>query len=462
MELKDDQLEQLNKEQLIEIIKELREIVVQLKDQLAKNSGNSGKPPSSDGLNKPRTQSLREKGKRASGGQPGHKGHQLEMTAQPDAIMAHAVDYCPHCATRLEGVAVSGIEKRQVVDVPVPRVQVTEHQGEIKHCPGCGQTVKAAFPMAVTAQVQYGPNLQAHMVYLHDYQLLPLARTAEVLEAVYGHRPSEAAILTASERLAGQIEGELAPIRQALSQSEGLHGDESGVRAAGSLRWLHVVSTDQWTLYSLHDKRGFEGMSAAGILPDFRGWVMHDGLEWYQQFKHCRHALCNAHHLRELRFIVEQYQQDWAEAMFKLLLDMKRQIDQGPVSPQARQQAEAEYTRLLQLGWDTNPQVLPTGKRGRKRRSPPQNLLRRLSDFRDQVLAFWRYPGIPFDNNQAERDLRMMKVRQKISGTFRSLQTAHLFCNLRSWLSTVRKQGFGIFDALCSAFANRPVLLPTP
>jgi transposase len=433
-----------------------------LEDQLAKNSGNSGKPPSSDGLKKQRTKSLREKGKRVSGGQSGHQGHQLEMTAQPDVIVGHALTSCPHCASRLEAVGVIGIEKRQVIDVPVPRVQVVEHQAEIKQCPGCGERVKAAFPAEVKAQVQYGPNLQAHMVYLHDYQLLPLTRTAEVLEAVYGHRPSEAAILTASQRLEKQIEGEMTPIRQALSQADCLHGDESGVRAAGRLRWLRVVSTSQWTLYSLHDKRGFEGMSAAGILPAFRGWVMHDGLEWYQQFKDCRHALCNAHHLRELRFVVEQYQQDWAEALFELLVDMKRQSEQGIVSPAAQQLAEAEYTRLLQLGWDSNPEVLQGGKRGRKRRSPPQNLLRRLSDYRDQVLAFWRYPGIPFDNNQAERDLRMMKVRQKISGTFRSLQTAHLFCNLRSWLSTLRKQGIGIFDALCSAFAHCPVLLPAP
>lgn len=469
MELKREQLEQLNKEQLIEMMEELQGIIARqgariqaLEDQLAKNSGNSGKPPSSDGLKKARRQSLREKGKRASGGQPGHAGHQLEMTARPDEIIRHGVACCPQCATRLDRVAVSGIEKRQVVDVPVPRVRVVEHQGEIKQCPGCGQVVKAAFPAGVKAQVQYGPNLQSHMVYLHAYQLLPLARTAEVLEAVYGHRPSEAAILTASQRLAGLLEREMAPIRQALSQSECLHSDESGVRAEGSLRWLHVVSTAKWTLYSLHDKRGFEGMSASGILPGFEGWVVHDGLEWYQQFSDCRHALCNAHHLRELRFIVEQYQQTWAEDLFTLLLDMKQQVEQGPVSPEAQQQAEAEYTRLLQLGWDSNPEVLPSGKRGRPKRSPPQNLLRRLSDYRHQVLAFWQHPGVPFDNNQAERDLRMIKVRQKISGTFRSLQAAHLFCHLRSWLSTLHKQGIGIFDALCSAFANRPVLLPTP
>jgi transposase len=462
MELKPDQLEQLNKAELIAIILELREIVVQLRDQLAKNSGNSGKPPSSDGLKKQRTKSLREKGKRASGGQSGHQGHQLEMTGQPDVIVGHALTSCPHCASQLEAVGVSGIEKRQVVDVPVPRVQVVEHQAEIKHCPRCGERVKAAFPAGVKTQVQYGPNLQAHMVYLHDYQLLPLTRTAEVLEAVYGHRPSEAAILTASQRLEQQIEGEMAPIRQALSQASCLHSDESGVRAEGRLRWVHVVSNAHWTLYTLHDKRGFEGMSASGILPDFNGCVVHDGLEWYQRFSQCQHALCNAHHLRELRFIVEQYQQSWAGDLFKLLLDMKQQVEQGTVSPESQQQAEAEYTRLLQVGWDTNPEILPTGKRGRKRRSPPQNLLRRLSDHRDQVLAFWRYPGVPFDNNQAERDLRMIKVRQKISGTFRSLQCAHRFCSLRSWLSTLRKQGVAIFDALCSAFAHHPILFPIP
>lgn len=469
MELKREQLEQLNKEQLVEIILQLQGIIAgqeariqALEDQLAKNSGNSGKPPSSDGLKKARTQSLREKGKRASGGQPGHKGHHLEIVAQPDAVIGHRVENCPHCATCLEGVAVTGMEKRQVVDVPVPRVQVVEHQGEIKRCPGCGQEVKAIFPAGVQAAVQYGPNLQAHMVYLHEYQLLPLERTAEVLEAVYEHRPSEAAILTASQRLESQLVGEMTPIRQALSQSERLHSDESGIRAAGCLRWVHVVSNPRWTLYTLHDKRGFEGMSASGILTDFKGCLVHDGLEWYQQFDQCQHALCNAHHLRELRFIVEQYQQPWAEAMFQLLLDMKAQLEQGPVSSAAQQQAEADYTRLLQLGWAANPEALPTGKRGRPKRSPPQNLLRRLSNHRDQVLAFWRHPGVPFDNNQAERDLRMMKVRHKISGTFRSLPHAHRFCHLRSWLSTLRKQGIAIFHALCSAFAHRPVLLPTP
>ena len=469
------QLEQLDKETLIDIILELRQklkeqaaLIQELRDQLAKNSRNSGKPPGSDGLNKPRRRSLRKKTGRRSGGQPGHKGHTLNMVEQADQIQIHEASTCPHCATDLKSVEPHAHEKRQVFDVPPVSIEVTEHQAEIKACPGCGQQVKAEFPRDVTQAVQYGPRLKAQAAYLNNYQLIPLARTCELLGDFYGHTPAEALVLNANASLVDQAEPSLATIKQQLIAADGVNFDESGLRVEGKLNWLHVASTDDLTYYAVHPKRGQEGMRAIGILSQFEGRAVHDHWKSYFTFQQCQHALCNAHHLRELQFVVDQYQQDWAQQMAHLLLDIKQEVraaplDQMALAPELLAHFKQRYDELIAQGLAVNPPPAdpPPKKRGRKKQSPPKNLLDRLQQFRPQVLAFMYDFRIPFDNNLAERDVRMVKIKQKVSGAFRTRTGAETFCAIRSYISTVRKHGHNVIDAIHDALTGFP-FIPYP
>lgn len=472
------QLEQLEKETLIAIIleleRQLREqaaLIQELRDQLAKNSQNSGKPPSSDGLKKPRTRSLRKKSGRRSGGQKGHQGHTLKMVEQPDQIQVYEASTCSHCATDLQSVEPCGYEKRQVFDVPPVRIEVTEHQAEVKTCPGCGQQVKGDFPSDATQPVQYGPRLKAQASYLNNYQFIPLARTCELLGDFYGHTPSEAFVLDANATLVDQAEPSLATIKQQLIAADVAHFDESGLRVEDRLNWLHVASTNQLTYYAVHPKRGQVGMKALGILPEFKGRAVHDHWKSYFTFDNCQHALCNAHHLRELQFVLDQYEQNWAREMAQLLLDIKDEVHEAPLnqttlSPELLAHFEQRYNELIAQGLEANPPPADPPpracgehsrtKRGRKKQSPPKNLLDRLQQFKPQVLAFMYDFRVPFDNNSAERDVRMVKVKQKVSGTFRTRTGAETFCAIRSYISTVRKHGRNVLDAIHDALTGNP------
>ena len=304
-----EQLTNLDPADLIAIILELRQVIAtqaqqikELQDQLAKNSRNSGKPPSSDGLKKPRTRSLRKKTGRRSGGQPGHQGHTLQMVESPDWVVTYPVAQCGHCASDLRAVAPHRVEKRQVFDIPPVQIEVTEHQAAIKCCPRCGAVVKGDFPPEVTQPVQYGPRIKAQAVYLNTYQLLPLARTCQLFEDFYGHAPSEGLLVAATTTFVEQVDPTLATIKAQIIAAAVAHADESGVRVAGRLHWLHVVSTKFLTHYAIHPKRGRIAMEAVGILAQLRGWVVHDGLASYFTFANFSHALCNVHHLRQLQF----------------------------------------------------------------------------------------------------------------------------------------------------------------
>jgi len=461
----------LSREDLWAMILELREVIAQqsqriqeLEDQIAKNSGNSGKPPSSDGLKKPKPKSQRQKGKRKSGGQKGHKGHTLEMVQHPDHIMSHVLTTCPHCQTDVSAVSVERVEKRQVFDLPEVRLEVTEHQGEVKTCPCCGAKAKARFPEGVDHAVQYGNRIKAQAVYLNTYQLLPLARIRELFRDCYGHAPSESVILGGLETVHERIQPTLAAIYTQLVNADVLHNDETGLRVEGKLHWLHVSSTKTLTHYAVHRKRGQEAMREMGILPQFKGVSVHDGWTSYFQFD-CDHALCNAHHLRELRFIEEQYQQAWASDMAQLLRDAKQEVaecteGQTALAPARIAHYHQQYERLLQQGFSANPtpETPPPKKRGRNKQSPPKNLLDRLQKYQQETLAFISDFRIPFDNNLAERDVRMMKVKQKISGTFRTQRGARLFCDIRAYISTVRKQRQSIIQALHHALLGQPFI----
>lgn len=348
-------------------------------------------------------------------------------------------------------------------DIRPVRVEVTEHRIEIKHCPGCGQEAKGVFPASVTQPTQYGTRLQTQAVYLNSYQFILLARTAELLTDFYGQAPSEAVIMAATDHLAAAVAPSLEVIKQRLVAADVAHFDESGLRIAGKLNWLHVASTPDLTCYHVDPQRGQSGMSAAGILTSFQGSAVHDHWASYASFTQCQHVFCNAHHLRELKFIHEQYQQTWAADMAKLLLDIKAEVAATPAPAMSLPTDRllhygAKYDELIAQGLSINPPPAATSspKRGRPKQSPPKNLLDRLQTHKAGVPAFMADFRIPFDNNLAERDIRMIKVKQKVSGSFRTTEGAATFADIRSYISTARKQGQRVFAAIHRAFDGLP------
>ena len=447
---------------------ELRAENAELRGRLGTDSHNSSKAPSSDGPeSRPRPKSRREPSGRKSGGQPGHVGQTLRQVETPDEIVVHAPLACRGCGQRLDEAAVVRRERRQVLDLPPVRVQVTEHQAETRRCAGCGVETSGPFPGGVEAPVQYGTGVASLAVYLNQEQLLPEERTCRVLAEVFGCPISEATL----ERAVGTCHAELAAveaaIKQGVTEAKVVHFDETGARLGGKRFWLHVASTARLTFYATHPKRGREAMDALGVLPAFRGRAVHDGLTSYRQYQDCTHALCNAHHLRELTFVEEQLKQAWAKDLKTLLLEIKQAVDEarehGLVAVPARAKADflSRYESILTDGARANPPPAPTGKRGRPKRGKAGSLVDRLRTHQAETLAFLEDFTVPFDNNQAERDIRMTKVRQKISGGFRTTTGADRFSRIRGYISTLRKQGIPTFAALANTLSGTPPMPAT-
>ena len=459
-------------DQMAELARQLAkqgEALQDLQARLAKNSGNSSKPPSSDGYGKvKRTASLRQSGDKPNGGQPGHEGHTLSAADTPDRTETHEADTCAHCQAALTAIASVGYEERQVFDIPAVRIEVTAHRAEIKVCPACGHANKGSFPESVRQAVQYGPMVHTWASYLTNQHHIPVERTTEIFEDLVQHRVSEGTVLKASEQLDRCIEPSTEAVKGLLRDAEVLHVDESGLRVTGKLHWLHVASTDRLTSYEVHAKRGHEAMDDAGILGAFTGTAVHDHWKPYFKYDECAHALCNAHHLRELRFIDKQYQQSWAKDMAELLLAIKAAVQATPepamsLAPPELEAFEKHYDEVVQSGFDANPAPVspPEGegrKRGRPKQPPAVNLLIRLRDFKGEVLAFMSDFRVPFDNNQGERDIRMVKVKQKVSGGFRTLEGAKRFGRIRGYISTARKHAKNVFEAIRDAFDGNPFI----
>jgi len=444
---------------LQEQVQELTQRVTQLEDQIAKNSRNSGKPPSSDGLNKPKPKSLRKKTGKKQGGQKGHKGHHLEKAEKPDHIIPIPVSSCSCCAD-LTNVPVTNLDCRQVFDMPAPKLEVFEYQSEIKTCPKCGKINKGQFPEGVNSSVQYGSRFRGMLVYMQSQHFMPAGRLSQMVSDFYGTSVSVATILDASSRIYDNLAPFEEEIVDILSNSKVLHVDESGLRTVTKLYWLHSASTETLTFYGVHEKRGSLATDHFNILPNFTGRLIHDFWKPYFTYD-CNHGLCNAHHLRELTFLFEQQGQIWAKDMFELLLEMNifaseqhKQLTSEQTEPWLKR-----YRKIISEGWDENPlpkKPPPKKKRGRQAKTKAQNLLTRLGDFEDSALAFLHDINVPFTNNLAEQDIRMIKVRQKISGCFRTVHGAEHFARIRSYLSTVRKQGQNILDSITAAIKGMP------
>ncbi len=467
-----DGLLRLDKQTLVTITLQLQAQVqtlsnraAELEAELNKNSRNSSQPPSSDGLAKPgpKPQSLRKKGERKSGGQPGHKGHTLKAVREPDhRIILPASRPCG-CGAELTQAPVETYERRQVFELPQPRLEVTEYQAEIKHCPQCGRRVTGAFPKDVNAPTQYGPRFNALLVYLNQQQLLPAKRTVQLMEDIFAQKVSEGtlfrAINTCHERLSSVAE----TIKAQLRKAGILHADESGVRTAGSLHWLHAASTKRLTFYGIHEKRGRIAMDEFGILPGFSGRLIHDFWKPYLTYD-CLHGLCNTHHLRELLFLVEEHHQAWAKKMMTLLLDLRELTSaHKEVSAQLTEEEKTpwleHYRAIVSQGWGENPLPEPVPeKRGRIPKTKAQNLLVRLGERESNVLAFLHDLNVPFTNNLGEQDIRMIKVRLKISGCFRTLKGARQFARIRGYLSTSRKNERNLLDAMTQVFQGTPFI----
>jgi transposase len=428
----------------------------ELERRLGLNSGNSGKPPSSDGLKKKpaRTSSLRERSGKKPGGQQGHPGKTLSRTANPDATIDHFPETCSGCGGALTGATATGHTTRQVFDLPEPQpLFVTEHRALACPCKRCGTETRAAFPEDVTAPVQYGARLAAVVVYLLHYQLLPEQRLAMLMADLFDVHLVTATIASMSRSCAARLQGFAAAVRDHVAAAPVKHMDETGFRIGGKTQWLHIASTIWLTFYRVSPKRG-------SLLENVLGIVVHDHWKPYYTLKGVLHALCNAHHLRELQALVEIEKEDWARKMQRLLRRACRAAnlarEQGVrLSPGFIALIERCYDNVLTEGFafhEVQPALISTAlkRRGRVPRRTGHNLLLRLRVRKVDVLRFLSDPTVPFTNNLAERDGRMMKLRQKISGGFRSVDGAEDFGVIRSLLSTARKQGWDILQALAS------------
>lgn len=445
------------------------------------DSHNSGLPPSLDlpsvkAANAiKRTRSLRRKTGKQVGGQVGHQGATLRQVEMPDRVQVHEPQRCRRCYASLAAAVVVGCHRRQVFDLPPVALEVTEHRAQTKRCACCGARTKGKLPPEVRAPVQYGGRVRAITTYLQKYQLLPFARTSEAMRDLFTCSISPGTLHTTRHVAAAKLVGVEEQIKRAITESAVIGADETGLRVAGKSHWVHVARTDHLTHYGYDARRGKSAIDVIGILPQFTGVCVHDGWLTYDEYRRATHALCNVHLLRELVYIEEccAEQGQWTRPLSKLFLDIKATVERAQANdlPQLSDEQLATFTnrydRLVRRASRLNPpppQEKPdeSAKRFRvvrvKSRAPAPPLIRRLQEKREQVLRFMTDLRVPFDNNGAERDIRMVKLQQKTSGCFRTEEGAEAFCRIRSYLSTARKQGHSPLIALEHAFTGKQLV----
>jgi transposase len=439
--------------------------IADLKAKLAKDSHNSSKPPSSDKHNPggpPPPKARRGKGNKKAGGQPGHKGTTLQKSDTPDRVVELPRPARCTCGRSLARTAPCGSQQRQVFDLPEKiEIEVTEYRAPVCRCPGCGEKNTAAFPPEARAPVQYGSRVRAVATYLHTYHLLPYERLGELMVDLFGCGPAAGTL----PGFIGEAAARAGPLHEKIKRevvsSPFMHNDETGLNILEKTSWLHVASTPDYAYFEVTPGRGFEDIKSVGVFEGYTGRSIHDFLPAYLKFEGLEHGLCNAHHLRDLAFVAEQTGQDWPEEMAALLLEAKTLKDREAaggrkVGPATTARLCARYQEVLLDGYGTNPEPerVP-GKRGRPARGKALNLLDRFAAYEDEILAFLHH-GVPFDNNEAERDLRMMKTRQKISGCFRSLEWSKRFARIRSVVTSAKKRSVSVYEILQKLFLDPP------
>lgn len=465
---------QLN-HQLLRRIRELEREIECSTSSVERDSHNSSLPPSLDPPWKKvqRTRSLRKRSDLKVGGQPGHRGATLRQVAKPHEIIIHTPAVCAHCGAHLQHSTPSISARRQVFDIVEGRMKVTEHRAETRRCQTCQATTKAKFPASVRAPVQYGMGVLSRSTYLHLYQLLPVNRTKETMTDLFECRISVATILRAARLSSAKLVKTEQRLKAVIRDSAVIGVDETGLRVAGSGAYIHVARTEELTHYGFDPRRGKAAMDEIGILPQFKGTLVRDGWASYQWHEQCRHSLCNVHLLRDLVFVEESApaQKVWTEPLAKLLLKMKDAVAQAKTDAQAglsepiKNEFLCRYDKLVKKADRLNPPppktkveaVAVAAKKNLVQQPTPRRLINRLQRRRDEVLRFMTDTSVPFDNNGSERDIRMVKLQQKISGCFRTADGARNFCRVRSYLSTARKQGHSLLSSLERAFHGKPL-----
>jgi len=436
-------------------IDSLEQRLQKMESSANKTSKNSHKPPSTDGFKK--TKSLRQPSGKKQGGQPGHKGTTLTMSTTPDEICVHDIPNCSVCGVSLIDVTPEKVIKRQVFDLPVQTTHITEHQAIVKNCPNCSIKNQGKFPESVTQPTQYGPQITSLVVYLNQYQLIPYLRLQELLNDVFSKNISRGTLVSMVARTSDGLKESESFIKTQLTEGDIVHLDETGCYVDEKRWWLHVSSNKAYTYYHIHPKRGQKALEDIGILPHFNGTAIHDNWSAYFMYEDCTHALCNVHHLREFRAIDELMGQKWASEMTKLILEAKTYSEtySYPLAEVDLNEFKRRYDQIVEAGYLENP-LKPNEKN-----TEPVRLLNRLANRQEEVLEFLYQRDVPFDNNLAERDVRMTKVKQKISGTFRSETGAENFSRIRGFISTAKKQGLQVLGTLFGVISGentQPIL----
>jgi transposase len=428
----------------------------ELRRRLGLKSHNSSKPPSSDGLSKKAAFARKGLESKKTGGQLGHCGNTLQMVSQPDQIQVHHVASCPCCQKPFVLSDVEGIvSKRQVFDIPAPRLEVTEHQLGFLHC--CGQRWVGRYPNGVNAPVQYGSQIKSLSILLNVECRMPLEKIEQLFEDLYGCRYNESTILRANQACYTALEPVEIQIKEAVTSNEVVHFDETGMRVEGKLHWFHVASTLLFTYLFVHAKRGKEALcSAASVISQFKNRAIHDCWASYFQFPNCKHALCNAHLLRELESLKENGA-TWAAEMQAFLMQLFQESQKATRILPDPEGWVSQYKALCQKADDWEPLPIPS-KRGKPKNSKGRNLLNRLREHQESILAFAFEPEVPFTNNQAERDIRCLKVKQKVATSFRTLDGAKNYARIQGFISTVRKHQMNVFQQIIKVLNHKTIV----